>query len=139
MALTAAESIDVRRFCGYPSSGAASFQTLATQANSTELDTVLSTLSAEMEVIVRAYLTNLRSLDAAYVGAGIGDTDSLDTKKAAVWERNPNELLERNALFTAWRYRLCQDLGVPAGPGIVVPLMGIGGGDAALPPAVLVV
>lgn len=132
MALTAAEQSDLKRFCGYPP--------LDATAGSV-IDAVIAALTPEMETVVRSvYLANIRLLESALVGAGIGDTDSLDTKKAAVWERNPNELYERVALFTAWRYRLCYDLGVAPGPGITTILTGVNTtSDDTFVPAVMVV
>jgi hypothetical protein len=110
MALTAIEYLSVRRHAGYP----------AGEATDDPVAAAVLTLTAEAEGIIRTtFLPPLNSLEQAIIGSGEG----LDTNKAAVWERNPQELLERSMLYRAQRLALCAFLGVPAGPGVAAMLI----------------
>jgi len=115
--LQSAELVDARRFCGYPAygAGASGFQSWRFFTAYGMLEFRLANLSDDEIKIVRNYLAQLGALEAAIVGAA----DNLDTDKAAVWTRNPGEVADREALFTAWRARLCGFLGVPLGPALV--------------------
>lgn len=134
MALTAAEAVETRRQAGYPAAGVAPDDALAA---------VLAGLSTEGEAVIRTtFLPALTRLEQAILGA----SDTLDTSKAAVWERNAAELYERTLLYRSLRISLCRFLGIDPGPGIldmVVVAPGTDGGSdsggLALPPAVLVV
>lgn len=73
----------------------------------------LNNMRAEEEkTLIDVYLTRLAALESAIVDAG----DNLDTDKAAVWERNKREILDRTALFDGWRIRMCQFIGIAPGP-----------------------
>ncbi len=72
---------------------------------------------AEIQV-VRYYLANLYTLEAAVPGAGV----NLDTDQGAVWKHNKAEVRDRSQLFDDWGRRLCRFIGVPPGPGL-----GVGG------------
>jgi hypothetical protein len=113
--LTAAEKTDVRRFVGFGVTGAHDYLEPETQTTSTALDTVLNTLSGDQSAVVRTrYLARLVVLEDDLFDA----REDLDTNKAAVWERNTSELLEKEQLFTQMRYRLAQFVGILPGPGI---------------------
>lgn len=129
MAFGPPELVAIRRHAGYPAAGA----TPTTDPLATKLDD----LSPDEEmVILDVYLPALDRLEAAIPLAG----DTLDTKQAAVWHRNPTELAERVALYMQQRIALCTFLGVDPGPGIpavpppLVPGTDGGGGTAAAPP-----
>lgn len=127
MALTDAQMVDTRRFLGYPLVGTTltinqyqdvvymqfGMVTMSLYARLTNLD------ASEESVLINVYLTNLYALEAQIVGAA----DNLDTNKAAVWERNPNEVADRAKLFDSWRRRLCGFIGIAPGPSL-----GNGGG-----------
>ena len=117
------EKANIRRFCGYPAYGAgpSGFQgwrffqayglleyRLGVQADGTP-----NLAPAELSIL-RQYLANLFTLEAAIPGAGA----NLDTESASVWVHNANEVSDRTALFDQWCRRLCQFLGLPAGPGL---------------------
>lgn len=127
--LTAAELTDTRRFCGYAVPGALLMQDLTVQSSSNGLDTVLAGLSStEVSVLRTIYLTNLYQLETDIVAA----RSDLDTNQAAVWKRNPQELAEKEQLYTDWRWRLCFFLGIAPGPGaiqLITSAPGSGGGS----------
>ncbi len=123
------EKANIRRFCGYPAYGAgpSGFQgwryfqayglleyRLGVQADGTP-----NLAPAELSIL-RQYLATLYTLEAAIPGAGA----NLDTDSAAVWVHNANEVADRTALFDQWCRRLCQFIGLPAGPGL------LGGGNS---------
>lgn len=104
--LTAVEQVQVRRFCGYA----------IAPATPDALDAVMVGLTPEQEDVVRTtFLPSLVVLELGLASAA----DSLDTAKAAVWERNTNELAERSLLYRARRIDLCRFLGVDLGPAVV--------------------
>lgn len=113
---TDAQLVDIRRFCGYPAYGRgdAVFPApwlfhgyLALEYRLQNMDT------AEGNVVVTTYLTNLYTLETAIVGASA----TLGTDQAAVWKHNKNEQRDRENLFNSWRKKLCDFLGVGPGPG----------------------
>lgn len=119
MALTSAESVDVRRFMGYSVSGDSTsfnFRELVYSQVSyfgLSLDYRLQHLTADEEAIVRnVYLGRLAALETAIVSA----SDNLDTDKAAVWVHNKDEVRDRTNLFNKWRRDLCTFLGFAPGP-----------------------
>lgn len=134
--LTAVEAMEIRRQTGYSAVPA---------APSEDFTAVLAALSPEAEAVLRVtFLPSLTLLELSLWGA----SDTLDTKKAAVWERNALEVPERTSLYRAQRLALCRFLGIPPGPAIydmVITSPGADGGSdgseggLALPPAVLVV
>lgn len=114
-ALTDAERVDVRRFCGYPAYGGVNqngFQSWRFFTAYGTLEFRLTNLAASEFQIVRQYLASLYTLELAIPGAGA----NLDTDQAAVWKHNRSEVADRSALFDQWRRRLCAFLGLPPGP-----------------------
>ena len=111
-----AELTDARRFCGYPAygAGASGFQSWRFFTVYGTLEYRLANLSSSELVVIRGYLAQLNTLEAALLGASA----NLDTDQAAVWRHNRTELGDRDALFTSWRIRLCGFLGIPPGPAI---------------------
>lgn len=146
MAFDPTERIAIRIHCGYPARG--------TSGEADALDEAMDRLSDdEVSVVQTDWLPRLAALDQAVVGAGIGPDAALDTARAAVWERNPIEMYERELLYYRQRVALCAFLDVPPGPGCTPPPAPVapatpaeGGGStppatgpAWLPPQVLVV
>ncbi len=112
---TSAQLVDIRRYCGYPAygDGAVVFPFPWVMKQYLALEYRLQHLSAdEGNVVVNTYLANLNTLESAIPAAGA----NLDTDEAAVWKHNRDEVKHRIELFDALRRRLCQFLGVPAGP-----------------------
>jgi hypothetical protein len=115
-ALSEAEKVDIRRFCGYPPYGAAPagmqswryFQVYGL------LEFRLNNISTSEILIARRYLGTLVSLELAVPAA----SDNLDTDQASMWTRNKDELTDRIHLLDEWRRRLCGFLGVAAGPAL---------------------
>lgn len=117
MAFTAAEKVDVRRFCGYPTHAPYGTTAAADYGN---LETRMDRMDSDEIAVVRTkYLaaTILPALEAAVLAAG----DNLDTERAAVWTRNKNEVADRLALFNTKRRELCAFIGCRPGPGIPIP------------------
>jgi hypothetical protein len=107
MALTAAEQVEVSFHAGYPAAGAIP----------TEVAAVIATLTAEGEARLRTrFLPVLNAMEQ-----GIADSIELvDTKQAAVFIRNENELRERAAGYYWRRMSLCRFLGLDPGPALVL-------------------
>lgn len=114
MSFTDAQKTDIRRFCGYPAygAGASGFQSWRFFQSYGTLEFKINNLSPDEETVVGTYLTTLNTLEAAIPASGA----NLDTDKAAVWERNRNEVADREALYASWRLKLCDFLGLPPGP-----------------------
>ena len=107
--------VDIRRFCGYPAYGDGSvvFPAPWIMRQYLALEYRLQHLGAsEGGVVVTTYLANLYTLENAIPGTSA----NLDTQQAAVWTHNPNEQRDRERLFRSWRMKLCDFLGIPAGP-----------------------
>lgn len=64
--------------------------------------------------MLRQHLATLRGFELAIPAAA----GNLDTSTAAVWTRNPTEILDRQRLEQSWGRRLCAFLGIPPGPGL---------------------
>ena len=110
MALTAVQRVQTRRYAGYGIS----------PATPDALDTVLATLTEEQEAVVATtFLPSLVTLEAGLLGAA----ETIDTAKAAVWERKAQELAERSMLYRGQRLALCRFLGVAPGPAMADPVM----------------
>lgn len=115
LALSVAERVDVRRFCGYPAYGAGDagsqswrfFQAYGT------LEYRLTNFAQEELQVVRQYLASLYALEQAIVMAA----SNLDTDKAAAWTHSRSEVADRVRLFDEWRKRLATFIGVPLDPG----------------------
>lgn len=117
---TTAQKVDIRRFCGYPQFGntPSSFQSYRFfQAYGTLEYRMQNMLVEESAVVLNVYLANLTALEAAIPATSA----NLDTDKAAVWTHNKNEMRDREALFSNWRVKLCQFMGIPPGPGLGSP------------------
>lgn len=114
MAFTNSEKVDIRRFCGYPAYGVgqAGFQGWRFFQAYGLVEFRLNNMATEEEIVVRQYIADLQTLEAAIVTTGA----NLDTAKAAVWEHNADEQSDRERLFLSWRKKLCGFLGVPGGP-----------------------
>jgi hypothetical protein len=111
-----ADKIDIRRFCGYPAfgTGVIVFPFPWWFKYYQALEVRILNLTADENLIVQQYLTQLRTMEAAIPGAGA----NLDTDEAAVWKHNPNEVRDRERLFDRWRLRFCGFLGLPPGPDL---------------------
>lgn len=109
MAFTDAEKVDLRRFAGFPPLGA---DGVASTTQAAAFETLLNSFSPEEEASIRTYLGRLLSLETTYFSA----LETVDTKKAAVWERNPNALVDAQAGLNAWRAQLVALLGIEMGP-----------------------
>ena len=120
MALTDAEKIDARRFCGYGAYGSGSPLTASGYRFSTHygaLEYKLNNLASAEEAVLRTtYLTPLATLETDIT---TGIRTNLDTDEAGVWKHNRREHSDRKALFNDVRRELCAFLGIPAGPGLV--------------------
>lgn len=121
---TDAQKVDIRRFCGYPVFGGtpSSFQSYRFfQVYGTLEYRMQNLLPEEETVITTVYLPNLATLESAIPAT----SDNLDTDVAAVWTHNKNELRDRERLFDSWRRRLCGFIGVPPGPALGDPGLGL--------------
>jgi hypothetical protein len=114
--LTDAEKVDIRRFCGYPTYGAApsGMQSWRYFQIYGLFEFRLTNLSESEIAVVRRYLGTLTTLELAVPAA----SDNLDTDQAAGWTHNKAELGDRLRLFDEWRRRLCGFVGVPVGPAL---------------------
>jgi hypothetical protein len=116
MSFTDCQKTDIRRHCGYPAvgTGADGFQNWRFYQAFGLLEYRLLRMSGSEESVVEGYLATLALLEVAIPNA----STTLDTAKAAVWERNPDELAERSRLFDDWRRRLAGFIGIPPGPAL---------------------
>lgn len=114
--LSEAQKVEVRRFCGYPAygAGAAGFQSWRFFQAYGTLEYRMNNLAPAELAVVANHLATLAALEAAVPQA----SGNLDTDAAAGWQRNPNEVRDRAALFDQWRRRLCGFLGLPPGPAL---------------------
>lgn len=113
-ALTDSERVAVRRYCYYPAFGPgnASFQSWRFFEAYGLLEYRLTNMAPDELATVRMYLTQLPLLENAIQAASAG----LNVETAAVFTRNPRELLERKRLYDYTRKQLCDFMGVPPGP-----------------------
>lgn len=120
--LTDAQQADVRRFAGYPMLADTLVSDIYDWAYGSVYTGVFQTLNhrlnnmrpEEESVLINTYLANLYTLEAQIPASGA----DLDTKVAAVWERNENQVADRMALFDGWRRRMCAFIGVAPGPSL---------------------
>jgi hypothetical protein len=120
-ALTDAEKTDIRRFAGYEAYGAdaSGFASWRFYTHYGTLEYRMNNLSSAEYQTLRQFLGQLYALEGALVAAGSGgDTDSLDTDKAAVWSRNKREIADRTMLLDSRRRALCGFLGLPPGSAL---------------------
>jgi len=116
MALTDAQKVDVRRYCGFPAYGGQPVQAFGHRfyQHYGTLEFRMNNMQTAEETVVTDYLTKLATLEAAVTGA----SDNLDTDEAAVWKHNRHEVRDRMGLYRMWRLELCKFFGIPAGPGL---------------------
>jgi hypothetical protein len=117
MALTEAQKVKVRYYCGYgmigqqalPANGYRFFDEYG------EMEYKLTNMQAEEESeVINYYIPNLDELKADMPAI----RDNLDTKQAAVWIWNDKEFPNRRTLFNYVRRELCNFLGLTPGPGL---------------------
>lgn len=120
--LTDQQKADVRRFAGYPMLA----DTVADDSRDfaygwvspgvwNTLEHRLNNIRPEEETrLVSVYLTNLALLEQDVVDS----RDNVDTKQAAVWYRNEQEIAEKRDLFDDWRRRMCYFIGIAPGPSL---------------------
>jgi hypothetical protein len=115
-ALTDAQKVDIRRFCGYPAygAGAAGFSSWRFFQAYGTLEYRMNNLAPAEIAVTLQYLSTLATLEAAIPPASA----NLDTESAAAWTHNENETRDRSQLFDSWRRRLCGFLGIPPGPAL---------------------
>jgi len=113
--LTAAERVDIRRFCGYPAygSGATGAQSWRFFQAYGTLEYRLTNFGQEELQVVRQYLASLYGLEQGVVAAA----SNLDTDKAAAWTHSRSEVADRMRLLDEWRRRLAVFIGIPLDPG----------------------
>lgn len=105
----AADTTDIRRFCGYAAYGAFGY---VWEPGYAYLDTQIAAMApAEVAVVQNTFLPTLRLLETAVDNT----SQNLDTAQAAVWTHNPNEMQDRIALYTNKRLELCEFIGCPPG------------------------
>lgn len=115
--LSQAERVDIRRFLGRSTRGVgATLDPFGRWfVEDPTLEWRLSWLTVDELPVLRQKLADLKTLDQAIVAASSG----LDTKQAAVFTRNPDEMAERARLYTDRRVDLADFLGVDLGRGLV--------------------
>lgn len=111
MALTDAQKVKVRYHLGYPVFGGQPVQAFGYRyfMHYGTLEFRMNNLTSDEETKVADMLTSLDALEAAIDTAG----DNMDTDVASVWERNKNELADRERLYLTKRRRLSRFFGVP--------------------------
>lgn len=121
MALTSAQIVAVRRYCGYSLSGNTTSLSYREPVysnvglSSLSLDYRLANLSTDEEAAVTGfYLANLYLREQEIQDAA----SNLDTDEAAVWKHNKQEISDRRELFNQLRLDLCNFLGFSPGRGL---------------------
>ena len=116
--LTDAQTVDVRRFCGYPAFGSGADGNAGWRFYQAygALEYRMINLSVDEVTIVANMLVTLNGFEASLAGS-ISD---LDTDAAGSWTRNRDEVKDREAMLALWSRRLCAFLGVPAGPAMIM-------------------
>jgi hypothetical protein len=114
--LTDAQKVDVRRFCGLPLYGGLPVQAFGWRffQKYGTLEFRIDNMQPAEETVLLNYLTKLNALEEAIYGT----SDNLDTDVAAVWTHNKNEQRDREALYSSFRVKLCDFIGIPPGSGI---------------------
>lgn len=126
MSFTNSQKVDIRRHAGYPAFGSAAvnqggFQSYRFFQSYGLLEFRLNNMATEEETVVLKYVTELNQLETDIYGT----RSNLDTKRAAVFETNPLEQAQREALYASFRRKLCDFIGVPPGSGL-------GGGGSSM-------
>lgn len=117
MGFTDAQKVDIRRYCGFYLFGSQPIQTFAWRFTNQygHLEFVMNNMSDdEVTVVLTVYLPNLNQLEADIPAI----RQNLDTKQAAVWFWNTNEIDDRIKLFRYWCKQLAAFMGVGEGPGL---------------------
>lgn len=116
MALTDAEKVDIRRYCGFQMFGGQPVQAFGHRfyTHYGTLEFRMTNMLPEEEVVARQFLTDLHGLEADIPAS----RDNLDTDQAAVWKHNSKEVRDRTRLYRQWRRELCAFIGIPPGPGL---------------------
>ena len=115
MALSDAEKVQIRKYCGYPMFGGIPVQNFGWRyfTHYGTLEFFMINLSSLEETEIRSnFLVKLPQLETDAFSV----RDNLDTKQAAVWYWNTNEIKDRQKLYNYWRSLLCQFVGIPPGP-----------------------
>jgi hypothetical protein len=120
--LSTQDMVDCRRHLGYGFYGATSnnrtlmYWRYFAQYNTLEYR-LANLQDEEASIVIDTYLPILNQLELqpAVSGNG-GDDDDLDTSRAAVWYRNPDEIGERIRLYKHYCQTLAGVLQVPMGP-----------------------
>jgi hypothetical protein len=111
--LTSAETVAVRRYCGYGPPSAA-----------LQPDPVVVALAAltqdYIDVVRSTFLTNLYLLEADIPATRA----KLSINEAAVFKRNAAEVREREGIYRDLRLRLCGTLGISSGPFLSIYIPG---------------
>lgn len=112
MAFTAAEKVDIRRYCGYP---AYAYFGWVFEGDYATLELRMDHMSDDEIAVVRAtHLPRLSALETDLMAA----SDNLDTASASVWTRNPNEVSDRFGIYNRMRRELCGFIGIRPGRGL---------------------
>jgi hypothetical protein len=115
MAFSDAERVQIRKYCGYPMFGGQPVQDFGWRyfQQYGTLEFRMVNLSPQEESEIRNnYLVKLPNLETDAYGV----RSNLDTKQAAVWYWNDNEIRDRKKLYNYWRYQLCAFIGIGPGP-----------------------
>lgn len=117
--MTDEQKVKARQHMGYPIFGDGSPQASGYRflTHYGTMEYKFNHMSPSEEAIVVTHITECDALEAAIFTSG----SNLDTNKAAVWERNPNEIRDRQQLYRLRRLDLCAFMGVPPGPGLRTP------------------
>lgn len=111
-----AEKVVIRRHAGYQMFGGANQPNYGYRyfTHYGMLEFKLNNAHADEEAVIRDYIVKLDKLETDWLGSA----DNLDTDEAAVWKHNKSEMKQRKALYNEWRIRLCNYLGIGAGPDV---------------------
>lgn len=117
MAFTNAQKVSIRRYCGYYLFGSQPVQTFAWRFTNQygHLEFVMDNMTVDEELTaINVYLIPLAQLEADIPQI----RQNLDTKQAAVWYWNNNEIRDRMILFRTWCKELAGFMGVGQGPNL---------------------
>jgi hypothetical protein len=115
MAFTDAEKVLIRKYTGYAMKGGIPVQNFGWRFFQWygTLEFFMINLSIDEETEIRTnFMPKLANLETDSYTA----RDNLDTKQAAVWYWNTNEIRDRQRLYNYWRLLLCDFMGIPPGP-----------------------
>lgn len=119
MALSDQDMVDIRRHTGYGAFGAPgsnrSLMYYRYYPIFTMLEYRMANFSDTEIATCQTYIAQCNTLETAIWSA----SDNLDTRKAAVWEWNTDEVGDRMELYVLACKKLCSFLQVPVGPFFV--------------------